>query len=35
MAYDFGQNCQQCENEINKSAAEQQERHEGSCREKE
>lgn len=31
MAYDLGQNCQQYENEINKSAAEQQERNEGSC----
>lgn len=31
MAYDLGQNCQQYENEINKSAVEPQERNEGSC----
>ena len=34
MVYDGGNNCQQYENEINKSTAEQGERNEGSGREK-
>lgn len=34
MVYDGGNNCQQYENEINKSTAEQGERNEGSGQEK-